>query len=64
VRALRQFGATVDYLVPDRFKLGYGLTPELVDLAASAHRTCSSRSTTASPASKGSRARSSSASRR
>jgi single-stranded-DNA-specific exonuclease len=33
VRALRQFGATVDYLVPDRFKLGYGLSPELVDLA-------------------------------
>ncbi len=24
----------VDYLVPDRFKLGYGLSPELVDLAA------------------------------
>jgi single-stranded-DNA-specific exonuclease len=35
VRALRQFGANVDYLVPDRFKLGYGLSPELVDLAAS-----------------------------
>src|SRR3954471_22403599 len=35
VRALRGFGAEVDYLVPDRFKLGYGLTPELVDLAAS-----------------------------
>jgi len=34
VRALRAFGANVDYLVPDRFKLGYGLTPELVDLAA------------------------------
>jgi single-stranded-DNA-specific exonuclease len=33
VRALRGFGAEVDYLVPDRFKLGYGLTPELVDLA-------------------------------
>ena len=33
VRALRQFGATVDYLVPDRFKLGYGLSAELVDLA-------------------------------
>ena len=33
VRALRRFGATVDYLVPDRFKLGYGLSPELVDLA-------------------------------
>ena len=34
VRALRAFGARVDYLVPDRFKLGYGLSPELVDLAA------------------------------
>src|SRR5688500_6969573 len=34
MRALRAFGANVDYLVPDRFKLGYGLTPELVDLAA------------------------------
>jgi single-stranded-DNA-specific exonuclease len=34
VRALRTFGADVDYLVPDRFKLGYGLSPELVDLAA------------------------------
>ena len=34
MRALRQFGANVDYLVPDRFKLGYGLSPELVDIAA------------------------------
>ena len=34
LRALRMFGATVDYLVPDRFKLGYGLSPELVELAA------------------------------
>jgi single-stranded-DNA-specific exonuclease len=34
LRALRQFGAEVDYLVPDRFKLGYGLSPELVDIAA------------------------------
>jgi single-stranded-DNA-specific exonuclease len=34
MRALRMFGAQVDYLVPDRFKLGYGLSPELVDLAA------------------------------
>ncbi len=34
VRALRKFGAIVDYLVPDRFKLGYGLSPELVELAA------------------------------
>ena len=34
IRALRMFGGQVDYLVPDRFKLGYGLSPELVDLAA------------------------------
>src|SRR5918996_4152788 len=34
MRALRAFGATVEYLVPDRFKLGYGLSPELVELAA------------------------------
>jgi single-stranded-DNA-specific exonuclease len=31
-------GASIDYLVPDRFKLGYGLTPELVDIAASGVR--------------------------
>lgn len=31
--ALRQLGAVVDYLVPDRFKYGYGLTPEIVALA-------------------------------
>jgi single-stranded-DNA-specific exonuclease len=36
MRALRHFGAEVDFLVPDRFKLGYGLTPELVDIAAQA----------------------------
>ena len=34
VRALRSFGARVDYLVPNRMELGYGLTPELVDIAA------------------------------
>lgn len=34
LRALRQFGATVDYLVPNRFEYGYGLTPEIVHLAA------------------------------
>jgi single-stranded-DNA-specific exonuclease len=38
MRALRLFGANVDYLVPDRFKLGYGLSPELVDLAASSSK--------------------------
>lgn len=35
VSALRAFGATqVDYLVPNRFTYGYGLTPEIVALAA------------------------------
>ena len=34
-RALRAFGATVDYLVPNRFEYGYGLTPEIVTLAIS-----------------------------
>jgi single-stranded-DNA-specific exonuclease len=33
LRALRQFGACVDYLVPNRFEYGYGLTPEIVELA-------------------------------
>ncbi|MDR1227744.1 MAG: single-stranded-DNA-specific exonuclease RecJ [Azoarcus sp.] len=34
VRALRAFGADVHYLVPNRFTLGYGLTPPMVELAA------------------------------
>jgi single-stranded-DNA-specific exonuclease len=35
VLALREMGATsVDYLVPNRFDYGYGLTPEIVRLAA------------------------------
>lgn len=34
MRALRSLGAKVDYLVPNRFELGYGLSPELVDIAA------------------------------
>jgi single-stranded-DNA-specific exonuclease len=33
LRALRAFGAEVDYLVPNRFEYGYGLTPEIVRLA-------------------------------
>ncbi|MGH8195374.1 MAG: single-stranded-DNA-specific exonuclease RecJ [Woeseiaceae bacterium] len=34
-RCLRQFGfANVDYLVPNRFEYGYGLTPEIVRVAA------------------------------
>jgi single-stranded-DNA-specific exonuclease len=31
---LRAMGAEVDFLVPNRFEFGYGLTPEIVDLAA------------------------------
>ncbi len=34
MRALQALGADVDFLLPDRFKLGYGLSPEIVDLAA------------------------------
>lgn len=34
VKGLRMFGATVDFLVPNRFEYGYGLTPEIVALAA------------------------------
>lgn len=35
VRALRALRfAHVDFLVPDRFRFGYGLTPEIVELAA------------------------------
>ena len=32
MRALTAMGAHVNYLVPDRFKYGYGLTPEIVEL--------------------------------
>lgn len=35
MRCLSQFGfANVSYLVPNRFEFGYGLTPEIVDVAA------------------------------
>jgi len=34
LRALRMMGATVDYLVPDRITLGYGLSLEVAQLAA------------------------------
>ena len=33
IRALRAMGGRVDYLVPNRFDFGYGLTPEIVRLA-------------------------------
>jgi len=34
VRGLRAFGGQVDYLVPNRFTYGYGLSPAIVELAA------------------------------
>lgn len=34
VKGLRLFGANVSFLVPNRFEYGYGLTPEIVALAA------------------------------
>ncbi len=34
MRALKSLGADVNFLVPDRFKFGYGLSPEIVELAA------------------------------
>jgi single-stranded-DNA-specific exonuclease len=34
VRGLRAFGANIDFIVPNRFEYGYGLTPEIVQLAA------------------------------
>ncbi|MFI4941158.1 MAG: single-stranded-DNA-specific exonuclease RecJ [Burkholderiales bacterium] len=33
LRGLRAMGAQVDYIVPNRFEYGYGLTPEIVGLA-------------------------------
>ena len=39
VLALRAFGADVRYLVPNRFEFGYGLTPEIVQMAADASPT-------------------------
>ena len=34
LRALRSFNANVDYLIPNRIEHGYGLTPEIVRVAA------------------------------
>jgi single-stranded-DNA-specific exonuclease len=34
LRGLRALGAIVDFIVPNRFEYGYGLTPEIVDLTA------------------------------
>lgn len=38
ILALRDMGANVDYIVPDRFKYGYGLTPAIADLAQARHQ--------------------------
>lgn len=38
VLVLREMGAKVEYLVPDRFKYGYGLTPKIAELAAQTYR--------------------------
>lgn len=37
LRGLRAMGAKVDYLVPNRFETGYGLSPEVVQLALAHH---------------------------
>jgi single-stranded-DNA-specific exonuclease len=37
LRGLSLLGARVEYLVPNRFDFGYGLTPEIVRLAAERH---------------------------
>lgn len=34
IRGLAAMGAVVDFIVPNRFEYGYGLTPEIVELAA------------------------------
>ena len=34
LRGLRAMGANVDFIVPNRFEYGYGLTPEIVELTA------------------------------
>jgi single-stranded-DNA-specific exonuclease len=36
LRGLTAMGARVDYIVPNRFEYGYGLTPEIVELTARA----------------------------
>ncbi|KYQ85166.1 single-stranded-DNA-specific exonuclease RecJ [Acinetobacter sp. NRRL B-65365] len=35
---LKEMGAKVDYLVPDRFKYGYGLTPVIAELAQQSYQ--------------------------
>lgn len=38
MRVLTEMGAEVNFLVPDRFKYGYGLTPEIVDLGVTTYQ--------------------------
>lgn len=38
VRGLSMMGCQAQFIVPDRFKLGYGLTPAIVDVAAQTHK--------------------------
>ena len=41
IRGLQAMGATdVQYLVPSRFEFGYGLSPEIVEVAARYRRDC------------------------
>lgn len=37
LRGLRMLGAQVDFIVPNRFEYGYGLTPEIVELTERSH---------------------------
>lgn len=37
IRGLRMLGARVEYIVPNRFEYGYGLTPEIVELTQHSH---------------------------
>lgn len=38
VLVLQEMGAVVEYLVPDRFKYGYGLTPKIAELAKQSYQ--------------------------
>ena len=38
LRGLRAMGANVDFIVPNRFEYGYGLTPEIVEIGRASCR--------------------------
>ena len=38
ILVLKEMGANVEYLVPDRFKYGYGLTPKIAELAKQSYQ--------------------------